>query len=102
MSEHQALSSEQLADSSQPQDDAWRKEIHARVAGYRSRRGRRVEGEFSMRFPFPPSETIEAAVIEDPALEATESTCEPFEEIATAGVPSPEAEPVEIAVGAED
>jgi len=32
----------------------WRDEVQARVAGYRSRRGRRVEGAFSMRFPFPP------------------------------------------------
>jgi uncharacterized RDD family membrane protein YckC len=36
--------------------DIWRNEIHARVAGYRTRRGRRIEGAFSMRFPFPPLE----------------------------------------------
>lgn len=34
----------------------WRSEVQERVAGYRSRRGRRIEGAFSMRFPFPPAE----------------------------------------------
>lgn len=65
MTEQEALSPDQLADSSQPADDIWRKEIHSRVAGYRSRRGHRVEGAFSMRFPFPPAETeAEAATVE--------------------------------------
>jgi len=47
--------------SSQEHNDIWREEIQARVAGYRNRRGRRVEGAFSMRFPFPPMETAPAA-----------------------------------------
>ena len=36
--------------------EVWRNEVQARVAGYRNRRGRRIEGAFSMRFPFPPVE----------------------------------------------
>ncbi len=37
-------------------DGLWRNEVQARVAGYRKSRGRRIEGAFSMRFPFPPPE----------------------------------------------
>src|ERR1039457_5542002 len=57
MTDQQALHSEAsgyLSRTAAP--DIWRKEIHARVAGYRTRRGRRVEGAYSMRFPFPPLE----------------------------------------------
>ncbi len=36
--------------------DVWRKEIHRHVDRYRTRRGRRLEGAYSMRFPFPPAE----------------------------------------------
>lgn len=50
---------------SQDETDAppsmWRDEVQARVAGYRSRRGRRIEGAFSMRFPFPPAEAQPSA-----------------------------------------
>jgi len=45
-------SEEPLPDS----QEVWRNEVQARVAGYRHRRGRRIEGAFSMRFPFPPLE----------------------------------------------
>ena len=41
-------------------NEIWRNEVQARVAGYRNRRGRRIEGAFSMRFPFPP---VEAATL---------------------------------------
>jgi uncharacterized RDD family membrane protein YckC len=59
MTEQQALHPDQSADSSQPTGSLWRKEIHARVAGYRNRRGRRIEGAFTMRFPFPSEEAME-------------------------------------------
>ncbi len=59
MTEQQALPSDPAADTEQPPDDLWRTEIHARVAGYRHRSGRRVMGAFSMRFPFPPGEAEE-------------------------------------------
>lgn len=65
MTEQQTLSVDQPTDPSQATNDVWRKEIHARVAGYRNRRGRRIEGAFTMRFPFPPAEDMET----DPALE---------------------------------
>src|SRR5271168_4424101 len=60
MIEPQALPSDPAADASQPSDDLWRAEIPARVAGYNHRRGRRITGAFSMRFPFPPAEPEES------------------------------------------
>src|ERR1700677_3563380 len=59
MTEQQALPSDPTADSSQLPDDL-RTEIQSRVAGYRHRRGRRIVGAFSMRFPFPPAQAEES------------------------------------------
>jgi uncharacterized RDD family membrane protein YckC len=56
MTEQQTLPSEASGNLPQPTSDIWRKEVHARVSGYRTRRGRRIEGAYSMRFPFPPLE----------------------------------------------
>jgi uncharacterized RDD family membrane protein YckC len=57
MTEPQYLHSESDNIASQ-REEVWRKDVQARVDRYRTRRGRRVEGAFSMRFPFPPpSET---------------------------------------------
>ncbi len=55
MTEQQMLRSD-TSDSSQSSDDLWRNEIQARLARYRTRRGRRIEGTYSMRFPFAPDE----------------------------------------------
>lgn len=55
MTEPQYVRSEDAGDLVQ-HVDLWRKEIHSRVSRYRTRRGRRIEGAYSMRFPFPPSE----------------------------------------------
>ncbi len=52
------------ADASEAPQSVWRNEVNARVAGYRSRRGRRIEGAFSMRFPFPPPEPPSASEAE--------------------------------------
>jgi uncharacterized RDD family membrane protein YckC len=60
MTEPQYLCPEGAADSGQPNKDIWRKEVHSRVARFRTRRGRRLEGAFSMRFPFPPAEPVAA------------------------------------------
>jgi uncharacterized RDD family membrane protein YckC len=57
MTDPQTLSSEASGNSSQPTADVWRKEIHALVNGFRTRRGRRIEGAYTMRFPFPPPES---------------------------------------------
>ena len=58
MTEPQYFRSEEAGDPVQPNADVWRKEIHSRVSRYRTRRGRRIEGAFSMRFPFPPAEPV--------------------------------------------
>jgi uncharacterized RDD family membrane protein YckC len=47
-----------------PAAELWRSEVQSRLAGYQKRRGRRVAGAFSMRFPFPAdkvAETVETA-----------------------------------------
>src|SRR3984885_1413225 len=69
MTEQPTLSLDQPAESAQPTNEVWRKEIHARVAGYRNRRGRRIEGAFTMRFPFPVSEATESDAAPGPAAE---------------------------------
>jgi len=71
MTEQQTLRSHPEADSPQPSEDRWKSEISARVAGYRKSRGRRVEGAFSMRFPFPPASAQD--FIADPQPEAHEA-----------------------------
>src|SRR5271165_910521 len=60
MTETQYSRPEAAADSGQPSNDIWRKEVHSRLARFRTRRGRRIEGAFSMRFPFPPPEPLAA------------------------------------------
>ncbi len=51
-----------------PEAGVWRDEVQARVAGYRTRRGRRIEGAFSMRFPFPPVGCSSAALEAEAAV----------------------------------
>jgi len=60
MTDQLSLRSNSEDTSPQSPDSRWRTEITERVAGYRHRRGRRIEGAFSMRFPFPPATAAEA------------------------------------------
>ena len=83
MTDQQSLHSEASADLSQSNADIWRNEIQARVAGYRTRRGRRIEGAYSMRFPFPPPGQDEAASA-SVAPETDASNGEQFADAATA------------------
>jgi len=67
MTEQPHLSSEAVTDSAQPNTNVWRNEVHSRVSRFRTRRGRRIEGAFTMRFPFPapePVSTTEAAEVQ--------------------------------------
>jgi uncharacterized RDD family membrane protein YckC len=41
-------------------EDVWRNEVQDRLARYKHRRGRRIEGAYTMRFPFPAEEVAEA------------------------------------------
>jgi uncharacterized RDD family membrane protein YckC len=70
MTEPQYSRSDAAGDPGQPTGEIWRKEIHAHVDRYRTRRGRRIEGAFTMRFPFPPTETVAAAAVGE-AMPAT-------------------------------
>ena len=97
MTEQQFSSIEAAESSVEPVGDLWRNEVQARIAGYKKRRGRRVEGAFSMRFPFPLEEIAEAddaaeaaCLTEAPVIFAEEETtqevtieCSPFFELAT-------------------
>lgn len=73
MTEQQMLRSD-TSDSLPASEELWRDEIQARVARYRSRRGRRIEGTYSMRFPFGPEEqespqTAQSSASADPEIE---------------------------------
>jgi uncharacterized RDD family membrane protein YckC len=99
MTEQQMLRSD-APDSSQS-EELWRNEIQARVARYKTRRGRRVEGTYSMRFPFGATEEeapkatqladIDVAIetIDSPELEAAIEEFRPAEEVADAASHSP-------------
>ncbi|HEY4931778.1 MAG TPA: RDD family protein [Terriglobales bacterium] len=78
MTEHQFSAINAVENSAEPAADLWRHEVQARIAGYKKRRGRRVEGAFSMRFPFPAEEVVEPVepaeampVVAEAALEAS-------------------------------
>ena len=64
--------------------ESWRNEVQARLERYKGRRGRRIEGAFTMRFPFPPvepsplspevAEAASAVVVEEPPPPEPEPT----------------------------
>jgi uncharacterized RDD family membrane protein YckC len=94
MTDQQPLPSPSEADAPPPPENRWRNEISERVAGYRNKRGRRVEGAYSMRFPFPPAST------QDFAPEATQESRQ-AEQVDSAALAASvatavEAQPVEI------
>ena len=74
MTEQQMLRSD-ATDSSQP-EELWRNEIQARVARYKTRRGRRIEGTYSMRFPFGASEAEEPTATQSVAIDLTTASIE--------------------------
>lgn len=67
MTEQQLSQYDAVNESAEPADP-WRNELQDRLARYKRRRGRRIEGAFTMRFPFPaddpavPGEPSPAAV----------------------------------------
>ena len=106
MTEQQMLRSD-ATDSSQT-EELWRNEIQARVARYKTRRGRRIEGTYSMRFPFGATEEetpqltttappeVEPATEIFPDVESEESVqFLPDNEIASPEPSSPQASAIE-------
>ncbi len=57
--------------------DVWRDEVQARLERYKRRRGRRIEGAFTMRFPFPPAE-LEATALAQQNYEPETEQFEPL------------------------
>lgn len=53
MTEQQFSQCESVNTSAEHVEDIWRNEVQDRLARYKRRRGRRIEGAFTMRFPFP-------------------------------------------------
>lgn len=74
--------------------DPWRNEVQARLERYKRRRGRRIEGAYSMRFPFPPEEPAVAnpVSVQPETAEAPESITEepqPLANVALPDLPAP-------------
>src|SRR5271165_6988306 len=81
----QQLSHYDAVNGSAESADLWRNEVQDRLARYKRRRGRRIEGAYTMRFPFPADETV--------AVEPSEAAAHPAMEIPAVGVepaPAPE------------
>lgn len=105
---NQQYSGNALQEPSQPQPDPWRNELQARLERYKRRRGRRIEGAFTMRFPFPPDEPAEAApsnsaevggdgriAVEEPTILASQDVSDPAAAVSEPilAMPAPEAPP---------
>ncbi len=65
MTEQQLSQYEAVNGPAEPADP-WRNEVQDRLAHYKRRRGRRIEGAFTMRFPFPADDVT----VVDPSPEA--------------------------------
>jgi len=57
----QQLSHYEAVNGSPEPAEVWRNEVQDRLARYKRRRGRRIEGAYTMRFPFPAAEVADAA-----------------------------------------
>ncbi len=75
----QQFSANAVQEPSQPPGDPWRNELQARLERYKRRRGRRIEGAFTMRFPFPPDEPAAEASSIGTAVADGELIDEPIE-----------------------
>lgn len=71
--------------------ELWRNELQARLDRYKRRRGRRIEGAFTMRFPFPPDEPATYAVssVEHAPVSAVQEPDRVGSEVALAKEESP-------------
>ncbi len=58
-------------------EEVWRNEVQDRLARYTRRRGRRIEGAYSMRFPFPAEEITETVPVQ-PEVTAAPAEVEPI------------------------
>jgi uncharacterized RDD family membrane protein YckC len=105
MTEQQFSHHEAASSSVEPAEDIWRNEVQCRLARYKRRRGRRIEGAFTMRFPFPADDVTEAVklvetatALAEPAEVAPEETVDEFE---APRVKAPAIGPSEVNVAAQ-
>jgi uncharacterized RDD family membrane protein YckC len=75
----QQLSHYEVVNGSAEPSEPWRNEVQDRLAHYKRRRGRRIEGAYTMRFPFPAQEPTSAS-----APVAFVPSADPGIEVATA------------------
>lgn len=68
----QQLSQDDAVNASADPAEPWRNEVQDRLARYKRRHARRIEGAYTMRFPFP----VEEAAAEDTAEAAAASSIE--------------------------
>jgi uncharacterized RDD family membrane protein YckC len=59
MTEQQFSQYESVNHSAEAAEDIWRNEVQDRLAHYQRRRGRRIAGAFTMRFPFPADDAVD-------------------------------------------
>jgi uncharacterized RDD family membrane protein YckC len=100
MTEQQFSHYEAASSSAEPAEDIWRNEVHSRLARYKRRRGRRIEGAYTMRFPFPADEVTEAAKLVETATALAEpAEVEPEETVEELEAPRVKAPVDSIAIG---
>ncbi len=95
-------------DDSGPPPEIWRNEVQARLEHYKRRRGRRIEGAFTMRFPFPTEESPAAEadfalepIDEQPVAVAVAEQAIVGQAVELAIVEPPSKQPAKISSGAE-
>ncbi len=65
--------------------ELWRSELQDRLARYKKRHGRRIEGAFTMRFPFPDDAIVETVAPMKPDLVGGTTSVADFEEVVPVG-----------------
>ena len=75
----QQLSEYQAVNGSAEPADPWRNEVQDRLAHYKRRRGRRIEGAFTMRFPFPADDVTAPAEPSPEAVAVATAVADMFE-----------------------
>ena len=92
----QTLSQHEAVNGSTGPDGIWRDEVQDRLARYKRRRGRRIEGAFTMRFPFPVEEVTEAPLPEADIAPEVETSRLEAEPVLQPDVPPGPLEPAEL------
>jgi uncharacterized RDD family membrane protein YckC len=87
MTEQQLSQYDDQACRAEPAAELWRNELQDRLARYKKRRGRRIEGAFTMRFPFPAADVDEVVSPSETEAIGTAGSAADFEEVMRQEVP---------------